>query len=150
MDSLIAFVAQYGPWSWVVAGLALLALELVAPGGIFLWLGVAAVVTGIGSGFIAIDWPVQFVAFGVLSIASIALWLRLRPHGTVSDRPFLNRRAARFVGQEVVLNEPIRDGFGRVSLDDTTWRVQGPNLEAGQKVRIIDFDGAILKVEAAS
>jgi membrane protein implicated in regulation of membrane protease activity len=148
MDSLIAFVAQYGPWSWVVAGLALLALELVAPGGIFLWLGIAAVVTGIGSGLIAIDWPVQFVIFGVLSIASIAIWLKLRPHGTASDRPFLNRRAARFVGQEVVLNEPIRDGFGRVSLDDTTWRVQGPDLAAGQKVRIIDFDGAVLKVEA--
>lgn len=145
---ILAFAAQYGPWSWVIAGLVLLGLELVLPGGILLWLGVAAVVTGILSAFITMDWPVQFVIFGVLAVASIALWLRLKPHGTPTDRPFLNRRAERLVGQEVVLNQPIRDGFGRVSLDDTTWRVQGPDLAAGQKVRIVSADGAVLKVEA--
>lgn len=147
---ILAFAAQYGPWSWVIAGLVLLGLELVLPGGILLWLGVAAVVTGILSAFITMDWPVQFVIFGVLAVASIALWLRLKPHGTPTDRPFLNRRAERLVGQEVVLNQPIRDGFGRVSLDDTTWRVQGPDLAAGQKVRIVSADGAVLKVEAVS
>lgn len=146
---LIAFVAQYGPWSWVVAGLVLLGLELVVPGGILLWLGLAAVVTGILSALISIAWPVQFVIFGILAIVSIVIWLRLKPHGTPTDRPFLNRRAERFVGQEVILDQPIRDGFGRVSLDDTTWRVQGPDLAAGQKVRIIAADGAVLKVEAA-
>lgn len=146
---LIALVAQYGPWSWVVAGLVLLGLELVVPGGILLWAGVAAVVTGILSALIPIAWPLQFLIFGVLAIASIVLWLRLKPHGTPTDRPFLNNRAQRFVGQEVVLDQPIRDGFGRVSLDDTTWRVQGPDLAAGQKVRIIAADGALLKVEAA-
>lgn len=146
---LIAFVAQYGPWSWVVAGLVLLGLELVVPGGILLWLGLAAVVTGILSALISIAWPVQFVIFGILAIVSIVIWLRLKPHGTPTDRPFLNRRAERFVGQEVILDQPIRDGFGRVSLEDTTWRVQGPDLAAGQKVRIIAADGAVLKVEAA-
>jgi hypothetical protein len=146
---IITLVAQYGPWSWVVAGLVLLALELVVPGGIFLWLGAAGVLTGILSAVVAIAWPVQFLIFGVLAIASIALWLRFRPHGEPTDSPFLNRRAQRFVGQEVVLDEPIRDGFGRVSLDDTTWRVQGPNLAAGQKVRIVAASGALLQVEAA-
>lgn len=147
---IIAFIAQYGAWSWVVAGLALLALELVVPGGIFLWLGTAAVVTGIVSALISIAWPVQFLIFGVLAVASVALWLRIRPHGEPTDSPFLNRRAHRYVGQELVLDEPIRDGFGRVSLDDTTWRIQGPDLAAGQKIRIVDADGAVLKVEAAS
>ena len=146
---LIGFIAQYGPWSWIVGGLILLALELVLPGGILLWLGVAALATGIASALVAISGPVQFLIFGVLAIASIALWLRLRPNGTPSDRPLLNQRARRYVGQEVVLNEPIRDGFGRIVLDDTTWRIQGPNLAAGQKIRIVDADGAVLKVEAA-
>lgn len=147
---LIALIAQYGAWSWVIGGLVLLALELVVPGGIFIWLGGAAVATGILSALIpAISGPWQFLIFGVLSVASIFVWLRIRPHGEKTDRPFLNRRAERFVGQEVVLDEPIRDGFGRVALGDTTWRVQGPDLAAGQKVRIIDADGALLKVEAA-
>lgn len=146
---IIALVVQYGAWSWVVGGLVMLALELVVPGGIFLWLGLSAVVTGILAALVVIGWPLQFLIFGVLAIASVAIWLRVRPHGTPSDRPFLNRRANRYVGQEVVLDEPIRDGFGRVILDDTTWRISGPNLAAGQKIRIIDADGAVLKVEAA-
>ena len=146
---VIAFIAQFGAWSWVVAGLVILALELVVPGGIFLWLGISAVVTGVVSALVTVSWPLQFLIFGVLAVASVAIWLRIRPHGTPSDRPFLNRRANRYVGQEVVLAEPIRDGHGRVVLDDTTWRIQGPNLAAGQKVRIVDADGAVLKVEAA-
>jgi membrane protein implicated in regulation of membrane protease activity len=48
-----------------------------------------------------------------------------------------------------VLNEPIRDGYGRLSLGDTVWRVAGPDLPAGQKVRVISADGAVLKVESA-
>jgi len=146
---IIALIVQYGAWSWVVGGLVLLALELVVPGGIFLWLGISAVATGILSALVAINGPVQILIFGVLAVASVATWLRIRPHGTPSDRPFLNRRANRYVGQEVVLDEPIRDGFGRVVLDDTTWRIKGPDLAAGQKIRIVDADGAVLKVEAA-
>lgn len=146
---IIAIIAQYGAWSWVIAGLVLLALELVVPGGIFLWLGGAAVVTGILSALIAIAWPLQFLIFGVLAIGSVFIWLRIRPHGEPTDSPFLNQRARRFVGREVVLDEPIRGGSGRVALDDTTWRIQGPDLAAGQKVRIVDADGAVLKVVAA-
>ena len=36
-----------------------------------------------------------------------------------TDRPYLTRRAERFVGHEAVLDEPIRDGYGRVALGDT-------------------------------
>jgi membrane protein implicated in regulation of membrane protease activity len=146
---IVNLVAQYGAWSWVVAGLALLALELVVPGGIFIWLGVSAIVTGAVALLIPIYWPITFLIFGVLAVVSIVAWLKFRPHGEVTDRPLLNRRTAHFVGQEVILNEPISNGFGRVSLGDTTWRVQGPDLAAGQKVRIVDADGAVLKVEAA-
>ena len=147
---IVDLIASYGAWSWIIAGAVLLALELVVPGGILLWLGISAIITGLAAMFQPqLAWPLQFLIFGVLAIASVFVWLRIRPHGEPTDRPFLNRRAEKFVGQEVVLDEPIRDGFGRVALGDTTWRVQGPDLAAGQKVRIIDADGALLKVEAA-
>ena len=145
---IINLVAQYGAWSWVVAGLVLLALELVLPGGVFIWLGVSAMVTGIFALLVPVYWPINFVIFGILAVVSVVGWLRFRPHGEPTDRPLLNMRAERFFGQEVVLAEPISDGFGRVSLGDTTWRVQGPDLAAGQKVRIIAAEGAVLKVEA--
>ncbi|MDB5538810.1 MAG: NfeD family protein [Devosia sp.] len=146
---VLDFIVTHGGWSWVVAGLVLLALELAVPGGVLVWLGGAALVTGLAALRYPIFWPLQFVIFGVLALCSLGLWLRFRGPGIVSDRPFLNRRAHRFIGQEAVLDEPIRDGFGRLALDDTVWRVQGPDLAAGAKVRIVDADGALLKVEAA-
>jgi len=146
---VLEFIASNGAWSWVAAGLVLLALELVLPGGVLVWLGAAALVTGGLALVIDIYWPLQFVVFGVLALAAIWLWLRTRKQERPTDRPYLNRRAERFIGQEIVLDEPIRDGQGRVALGDTTWRVTGPNLAAGARVRVVEADGAVLKVEAA-
>lgn len=147
--NVIAWIASYGAWSWIVAGLVLLALELVVPGGVLVWLGAAALVTGGLALVFPIYWPLQFVIYGVLALCAIWLWLRLRPTEQTSDNPYLNNRAQRYVGQVVQLNEPIRGGTGRVALDDTTWRVTGPDLDAGARVRITGADGAVLKVEAA-
>lgn len=148
---LVNLIAGYGPWAWIVGGVVLLALELVVPGGIMVWLGVAAIITGLAAFLQLIGWPLQFLLFGGLSLLLIAGWLRYsRGREKPSDSPFLNRRAERFVGQELVLDEPIRDGFGRVALGDTVWRVAGPDLAAGQRIRITGAEGAVLKVERAS
>jgi hypothetical protein len=140
----------YGAWSWLVAGFVLLALELLLPGGVFVWLGAAAIVTALLGFIFPLDWPREFAAFGILGLLAILFWMRVVRHrGNGTDRPLLNRRAERHVGEEIVLNEPISDGFGRVPVGDTVWRVAGPDLPAGRKVRIVGHDGAVLKVEAA-
>lgn len=145
---LINQIAGYGPWAWVVGGLILLALELVVPGGILLWLGVAGVVTGLASLAYPMAWPLQFLVFGVLAVLAILAWMRFsRGRSDKTDRPYLNRRADRFIGHEATLEEPIREGYGRVALGDTLWRVAGPDLPAGRRVRIIGSEGAVLKVE---
>lgn len=146
---ILEFIASYGAWSWVAAGLVMLGLELVLPGGVLIWLGGAALVTGGLSLLVNIYWPLQFVVFGVLALAAIWLWLRTRKQEQPTDRPFLNRRAERFIGHEAVLDEPIRDGEGRIAVGDTTWRVTGPDLPAGARVRVVDAEGAVLTVEAA-
>ena len=146
--NLVDMAAGNATWAWIIAGVVMLALELVVPGGIMLWLGVAGIVTGLVLFVQPLAWPLQFLFFGVLSLVLIAAWLRYsRGREKPSDRPFLNQRAERFVGRELVLDEPIRDGFGRVVLGDSTWRVSGPDLAAGQRVRITGADGAVLKVE---
>ena len=148
MDIFALFVV-YGAWSWLVLGFVLLALELLLPGGVFIWLGAAGIVTGLIEFIYPVTWPIQIMIFGILGIVAIVLWLRLvRNRGNASDRPLLNRRAERFIGHETVLDEPITDGFGRVPLGDTVWRVSGPDLSAGRRVRIVGHDGAVLKVEA--
>lgn len=145
---IVDFIAANGAWSWIVAGLILLALELVLPGGILLWMGISGVVTGLVMLFEPIGWPLQWLIFGVLSLVSIALWVRWsRARPAKSDRPYLNRRAEQFLGQEVLLEQPITQGYGRVVLGDTVWRVSGPDLPGGQKVRITGHEGNVLRVE---
>lgn len=146
---VIEFIAGNGPWAWIVAGLILLALELVVPGGFLLWMGISGIITGLIALFQPIGSPLQWLIFGVLSLVSIVLWLRwTRSRLTVSDRPYLNRRADQYLGQEAVLEQPIQQGFGRVVLGDTVWRVSGADLPVGQRVRIVGNAGAVLKVEA--
>lgn len=146
---ILALFASYGGWAWIVAGLVLLGIELVAPGGVFVWLGAAAIVTGIAALVQPIAVPVQWVLFGILGIVSVAAWLNYsrRQPAPESDQPLLNRRAARLVGQTASLSEPITQGFGRIDLGDSVWRVRGPDLAAGTKVHIIGFEGAVLLVE---
>ena len=147
---LLELFQTYGPWAWIVLGLVLLALELVVPGGYFLWLGSAGVVTGALAFVPGISWPWQVTIFGVLAIVIVIGWTVLtRNRKQTTDQPFLNKRAERYVGHEGIIAEPIKDGWGRLTLDDTIWRIAGPDLAAGQKVRVVATDGAVLKVVAA-
>jgi membrane protein implicated in regulation of membrane protease activity len=146
---IIAFLGENAPWSWIIAGLVLLALELVLPGGYLLWMGIAGILTGILVLFQPLDWPVQWLIFGVLSLVSILIWVRVtRRRGAQTDRPLLNQRAEHFIGHEAVLDQPIAGGFGRLALGDTIWRIAGPDLPAGQRVRIVGAEGPVLRVEA--
>ena len=146
---LLDLFISYGPWAWFVTGLVLLALELVVPGGYFLWLGTAGILTGLLAFIGPVTWPWQVTIFGVLAIAIVVGWtLITRNRVAKSDNPFLNRRADRFIGHEGVIDEPIKDGFGRLVLGDGVWRISGPDLAAGQKVRVVGADGPVLKVEA--
>jgi hypothetical protein len=67
-----------------------------------------------------------------------------------TDSPLLNRRAESYVGRIFTLDNPIVDGVGRVRIDDTIWRVTGPDSAAGSRVRIVRAEGANLFVESAS
>jgi membrane protein implicated in regulation of membrane protease activity len=64
--------------------------------------------------------------------------------------PGLNRRAEQLIGSEAALDEPIENGVGRIRLGDTVWRVRGPDLPAGEKVRVVAVEGALLDVRHAA
>ena len=146
---VVTFLAENGPWSWIVAGLALLALELVVPGGFLVWLGIAGVLTGLLTLFQPLPWAAQWAIFGALSLVSILVWMQIsRGRRGQGDAELLNRRTDRFIGHEAVLENPIQDGFGRLALGDTIWRIAGPDLPAGQRIRIVGADGSVLRVEA--
>ncbi|MDF2800029.1 MAG: NfeD family protein [Devosia sp.] len=144
---VISFIASYGAWSWIVAGLVLLALELVVPGGFLVWMGIAGIVTGLMLFFQPISWPLQWLLFGGLSLIAIFVWVRWsRTRPPDSDHPQLNQRAESLLGQVLVLQGPLVGGFGRAAVGDSVWRVSGPDLPAGARVRVTGSNGPVLTV----
>lgn len=141
-------LSQLGPWAWFVLGGVLLVAEIAAPGAFLLWLGLAALVTGAVAYTVALAWQVEVPVFAALAVVAVLVGRRVSPApGKASDRPFLNRRPEGFVGRVFTLDAPILGGVGRVRIDDTVWRVEGPDIAAGHDVRVTGTDGATLKVE---
>ena len=147
---VLQYLETLAYWDWFIAGLVLVILEIFAPGAVFLWLGIAAGVVGAVVFFAPhLAWKFQFTLFAVLSVVSIVVsrrYLKRRPLET--DHPNLNRRGAQYVGRDLILDAALSGGRGRLRVDDTTWRVEGPDLPAGAKVRVTAVNGATLKIEA--
>ncbi|QRG08226.1 NfeD family protein [Xanthobacter dioxanivorans] len=139
-----------GPWAWFVLGGVLLVAEIAVPGAFLLWLGIAALATGILAYTVDLGWQSEVLAFAALAVAAVLVGRKVSPApGHASDRPFLNRRAEGFVGRVFTLESPIQGGIGRVHIDDTVWRIEGPDLAAGTDVTVVAIDGAVLKVAPA-
>ena len=60
-------------WVWVALGLALAALELLAPGVFLIWFAVAALITGALSFLFDFGLPLEIVSFVSLSLISVCL-----------------------------------------------------------------------------
>jgi membrane protein implicated in regulation of membrane protease activity len=144
-----SIVESLGPWTWVVAGLILLGLEVLLPGTFFLWFGVSAIIVGIVALiFPTIPWQGELIAFVVLAIVLVIIGRRYYGGGLGRIRPSgLNERALNLVGRETIIGEPIVDGRGRIRVDDTVWRIIGPDMPSGSRVKVVGADGSVLRVE---
>ena len=140
-----------GTWNWLIFGFVLMALELIAPGVFLFWLGLAALLVGLVSFVLHPSWQTQLLMFAGFAAAAVPVWRRLARGNSAASasNPFLNRRADALVGRVFTLEKPIIDGAGTVRIDDTIWRVAGPDAPAGSRVRIVQADGANLTVAAA-
>jgi membrane protein implicated in regulation of membrane protease activity len=145
---IIDYITALGVWNWLILGAVFLALELLAPGAFMLWLGLAALIVGLASFVIDWSWQMQLVAFAVLSLALLPVWRRYAPRiERPTESPLLNRRSEGYVGRVFTLDRPIENGVGHVRIDDTIWRVSGPDSAAGSRVRIVRAEGPNLFVE---
>ncbi|GGH30402.1 membrane protein [Alsobacter metallidurans] len=139
-----------GPWGWIIAGLVLVGVEVLAPGAFMLWLGVAAIATGVITFVVTLSGEATALLFAALAIGAVAVgrhFMRdLKPKA--QDR-IINDRGGAMVGRLVMLTEPIAEGRGRVRIDDTVWRVEGPDLPSGTEVKVVGVDGTLLRVAPA-
>ena len=143
--------ATLGSWNWLIFGVVLMALELLAPGVFLFWLGLAALLVGLLSFALQPSWQLQILMFAIFAACAVPLWRRvaLSNIAVSLSNPFLNKRTEALIGRVFTLEKPIVDGSGTVRIDDTIWRVAGPDAPAGSRVKIVQADGASLTVAAA-
>lgn len=141
-------------WHWLIFGVLLMVLEVLAPATLLMWFGFGAVVTGVVLWLLPdLGFGWQVLLFAVVSGVSVLGWRRsrfFREDAVVSDTPDLNNRLYSHIGKEYVLTEAIINGRGTMRVGDTAWRVEGPNLPAGTRVRVTGAEGVIFRVEKAN
>ena len=134
---------------WAVAGLAVAALEMLAPGFFLLWVGLAMLGTGVVGTVVDLGWEAQVGTFLILTVGLVgAVGMRLR-RGSGVDR--VNAPAAGLIGQ-TCRAIAFRGQEGRVSLGDGTWYARivpggelGPPF-SGEALRVVGLDGTTLLV----
>jgi inner membrane protein len=129
---------------WMLAGLALLMLEVHTPGAFMMWLGLAACGTGLVALASGIGFELQVVTFGVLAAISLGVGLRYR------HRPIrLNTQQAGLAGRSATALV-FQGREGRVRLGDSDWAARVPadvaEPSAGARLRVEGVDGTVLIV----
>ncbi len=143
-----SFFAGLGAWNWLIGAAVLFILEIVVPGFFLLFFALAAAIVGILALSFDMPWQAELVIFGALSYVGVFFARKFwAPDRQQSERPLLNRRAQQYVGRQYVLEEPIVNGRGKICVGDSLWRVAGPDLPKGERVKVTGSDGAILLVE---
>lgn len=134
-------------YAWIVVGLVLLGAETLLPGVFLLWVGLAAVGTGLMLLAAAPPFWVTVTTFVVLLAGGIAVALRLR--ASRQPRPRVNTPDSGLIGRHGVLTEPGAAG-PRVRVGDSDWAARLPrdvaDSPAGTRVRVEGVDGTTLVV----
>ncbi len=148
MTSLGDFFALDSHWLWFSLAVLLGAAEILMPGFFLIWIGLAALVTGLAA-WLGAPIALQLALFAILSVIAVyggKRWFSVNP--IASSDPMLNDRAARMVGQIGVVEELVDANGGRVKLGDGAWPARGMQTAApGTRVRITGVDAGVVLVE---
>lgn len=137
-------------WIWLVLGLGLMALELIAPGGFFmLLLGLSGLVVG-GLGLMGAAESLG-AQTAVFSGTALVLWLGL---GKRLRTLTLRQKSApsQLVGRRVVVSgEILPAAHGSGELYGSPWRLQNVGdvvIANGAEAEVVAAEGVTLQVRA--
>jgi membrane protein implicated in regulation of membrane protease activity len=152
MDYFTAFMHAFNRWEWwAISGVVMAILEMLIPGAIFLWPGLAALTVSLVITLIHTGWQFNLLLFSVLSV-TYAWWGRSAYMNKFAktDHPQLNQRANQLIGKHCILIEKTTIESGRAKIGDTAWlaRTKDENLtlQAGTLVTIHAVEGTTLIV----
>src|SRR6476469_10514667 len=92
-------------WLWLIGGVVLLIAEVIAPGFSLIFIGAAAIATGLLAMALGVGLVLQFGLFAILAFLAVRIGGRsfYAARYDYSAEPHLNDRAARLLGREVVV-----------------------------------------------
>ncbi|MEO1102830.1 MAG: NfeD family protein [Pseudomonadota bacterium] len=146
MMLFLSVLGSLGPYPWFIVGAIFLIAEVILPGVSLIWFGAAASATGALVLFYPLGWEAQMIAFLGFAAVSVLVgrWIAARAVGDDADS--VNRGVESMIGRELSLAEAIEHGYGHARYGDSLWRVAGPDLPAGTKVRVVGVEASTLLV----
>ena len=136
-------------WWWAIGGLLLLIAEVIAPGFFLIFVGAAAVATGLFALLFGFGIEAQLILFALYTAVAVTAGRRFyaRPRG--GHVASLNDRPAQLVGRRVTVTAAIDAERGRVRLADSEWSARGGPAAVGDTVVIRRVEGNCLIVDSS-
>lgn len=138
---------------WLSLGGLLLAAELLGASGYLLWSGIAAALVGLLTWMLPLSWEWQGISFALLTMVAAWLWWKWLNSRQKTDlqNGSLNQRGQQLVGMHATVLEPMSNGYSRVRIGDSTWRITSTaKLGVGDDVIITHVEGITLRVEPSN
>lgn len=135
-------------WVWAIGGVLLLIAELIAPGFFLVFVGAAAIATGLFTLLFDLGTAPQLALFAIYSALAVMAGKRwyAEPHGGDQRHP-INEPAKRLVGKTVTAVSEVDDHGGRVRVGDGEWNARGGPAAVGDRLTVTGVEGNCLIVE---
>src|SRR6185369_1023748 len=135
-------------WIWAIGGVLLLIAEIIAPGFFLVFVGAAAIATGLFTLLFDLGTAPQLALFAIYAVLAVMIGKRWygEPHGGDQCHT-INEPAKRLVGKTVTVVAAVDDHSGRVKVGDGEWNARGGPAEPGERVIVTSVEGNCLIVE---
>ena len=135
-------------WIWAIGGILLLAAEIIAPGFFLIFIGAAAVATGLFTLLFDLGLALQLILFAVYAVLAVLIGKRwyAEPRGK-DERHSINDPSTRLIGRTVTVVADIDAHGGRVRVGDGEWNARGGPAVTGERVMVAGVEGNCLIVE---
>jgi membrane protein implicated in regulation of membrane protease activity len=135
-------------WIWAIGGVLLLIAEIIAPGFFLVFVGAAAIATGLFTLLFDLGTAPQLILFAVYSVLAVLIGKRWYGEpDTVDENLRLNDPSRRLVGKTVTVVEQVDDHAGRVRVGDGEWNARGGPAAPGERAKVTGVEGNCLIVE---
>ena len=132
---------------WAIVAGVFLILELIIPGLVTVWFGLAGIVMIFLAPFIK-DMNVEFYVFAALSFIFLLITRPIAKKYLYKNGKDEVSFGNRTIGRETKIAKILDEGVYEVILDDKMWRgVSADNLEINDRVTITGITGNKLELE---